>query len=386
MNVTLLGEVERVTFENEATSFRVLRLREVQGLGEQRRVTVVGTVPSVGEGTRVRVDGRLEVDPKHGERVRADSLVVVVPENLGELEKYLGSGVVSGLGPGFAKRIVKYFGLETLRVLDFDGHRLIEVTGLGPAKVKEIRAGWLEHRSLSNIMLALAAFGVSSGLAQRILQRFGERAQAVIQESPYRLAIEVPGVGFKTADRIARARGLAADHPERLQAGLLHELREASDSGHCRVEQTLLLERSANALGVDAALLPAALDGVATDGWVVVEADGVYLTKLHEAEVRVARELKRLLAAPSHSLPELESSLAAFEASASIQLAEAQRAAVMAAAEQKFVLITGGPGVGKTTIVRAILSVLERRSLRVRLAAPTGRAAKRLTESTGVQA
>ncbi len=386
MNVTLLGSVERVTFENEETSFRVLRLGEVQGLRDQTKVTVVGTVPAVGPGTRVRITGRLENDPKHGERVRADSLVVIVPENLADLETYLGSGVIPGLGPGFAKRIVKYFGVETLRTLDFEGHRLAEVPGLGPTKVEELRKGWLEHRSLSNVLLALAAYDTSPGLALRIVRHFGERAQAVIQETPYRLAIEIPGVGFRTADAIARSRGIAVDDAERIQAGVLHELRALADQGHSVGPRGLVEERTAVLLSIDVRLVASAFAALALAGHVVLEGDEVMLAHLHLAEVQICAHVERLLGAPSHRVADLEGAIGAFEKRVGLELAPAQRRAVVAAAEQKFVVITGGPGVGKTTIVKAILAVLGRANLRIRLAAPTGRAAKRLAESTGLEA
>jgi len=386
VSVTLLGEVERVTFENEETSFRVLRLHRVEGMGAAKRVTVVGTVPAVGPGTRVRVSGRFETDSRHGERLRVESLVVIVPETVQGLEKYLGSGVIAGLGPGFAKRIVNYFGLESLRMLDVEPHRLAEVPGLGKAKVEEIRKGWIEHRGLSNVLLALGAYDTTPGLAQRIVKHFGERAQAIVQESPYRLAIEVYGVGFKTADRIAHARGIASDHPERAQAGVLHELRAWADNGHCLSPRSLLVERAQALLEIAPAHVESAIDALAERNWLVLEGDLVFLERLARAEERVTEHVARLLVAPSHQLPQLESLLRDFEAQHGVRLAPAQERAVLAAAVQKFVVITGGPGVGKTTIVQAILFVLEKQRLRVALAAPTGRAAKRLNESTGRRA
>ncbi len=382
----MLGEVERVTFENEETSFRVLRLHRVEGMGAAKRVTVVGTVPAVGPGTQVRVSGRFETDSRHGERLRVESLVVIVPETVQGLERYLGSGVIAGLGPGFAKRIVNYFGLESLRMLDVEPHRLAEVPGLGKAKVEEIRRGWIEHRGLSNVLLALGAYDTTPGLAQRIVKHFGERAQAIVQESPYRLAIEVYGVGFKTADRIAQTRGIASDHPERAQAGVLHELRAWADNGHCLCPRGLLVERAQALLEIDAQHLESAIDALAERGLVVLEGDLVFLERLARAEERVAEHVARLLVAPSHQLPQLQSLLRDFEAQQGVRLAPAQERAVLAAAVQKFVVITGGPGVGKTTIVQAILFVLEKQRLRVALAAPTGRAAKRLNESTGRRA
>lgn len=386
VSITLLGEVERVTFENEETGFRVVRLGKVEGLRGHRRMTIVGVFQAIGPGTRVRVGGPLEDDAKHGQRVRVESLVVLDPETLVGVEKYLASGVVRGLGPGFAKRIVKCFGLDTLRVLDAESHRLAEVPGIGKARVDEIRAAWSEHRALSNVMLALQSYGVAPALAAKLVKQFGEKAQEIVERSPYRLAIDVVGVGFKTADKIARAQGIRGDHPERVQAGVLHELRELSDSGHCFAPKGILLERSSLMLEIDAAHVEAAVDALWASERVVVEGDAVYLARLHRAESNVADHVKRLLASPSVALPRAEALLERFEEMKGIQLAPAQRQAVLAAANGKFVVITGGPGVGKTTIVQAILFVLAEENLRVRLAAPTGRAAKRLVESTGREA
>lgn len=383
VGTTLVGEVEGVTFENEETGFRVLRLCSVEGVEGKKRMTAVGVVPAVGPGTRVRISGRIETDPKHGERIRMESLVTLAPDSLEGVERYLSSGVIAGIGPGFAKRIVKYFGLETLAVLDSAPHRLGEVPGLGAGRVEQIRKSWVEHHALSNVLLSLASHGVSPALATRIVKRFGEKAAEVVQNNPYRLAIEVPGVGFKTADRIARSQGLSSDHPERARAGVLHELRTYSDSGHCVCDRAFLVQASAAMLGVDAAHVEAAIDALWASEWLVVEESDVYLTRLHLAEVRVADRIARLLKAPTHHLPRFEDSIARFEKERGIVLAAGQRAAVEAAAKEKLVIITGGPGVGKTTIVQGILAVLEEEKLRTGLAAPTGRAAKRLSESTG---
>lgn len=382
VSITLLGEVERVTFENEETGFRVLRLGRVQG-HSQKRVTVVGVLPAVGPGTRVRVSGRIETDARHGERLRADSLVVLAPETVLGVEKYLASGVVPGIGPGFAKRIVKYFGMETLPMLDAASHRLHEVPGLGKARIEKIREGWLEHRALSNILIALQSSGASPGLASRILKHFGERAVTIVQSAPYRLAIEISGVGFKTADTLARAQGLPLDHPERMQAGLLAELEGQADSGHCYLERAELLRRAAEMLVVSEAAVEVGLDGLWAAQRIVIEDDRVFLSRLHRAETRVARRVLELMIAPVRPLPGLAASLQQFERAFGTELAERQREAVHLAAEGKFAIVTGGPGVGKTTIVKAILAVLAGEKLRVALAAPTGRAAKRLTESTG---
>lgn len=383
---TVLGEVQRVTFENEETGFRVIRLGQLSGIEGVTTLTVVGVMQALGPGTRVRVSGRIDEDPRHGKRLKAESVVVVAPDTLEGLERFLGSGVVKGIGPGFAKRIVRYFGLESLRVLDHEPHRLAEVPGLGGSRVAEACAAWKEHTAISNVLLALQSHGASPALATKIVRHFGERAAEVVQQSPYRLAIEVSGVGFKTADRLARSQGLSSDHPERAQAGVLHEIRSLADSGHCFCTREALLARAAEMLQIGDGHVDAAIDALWAAGHLVVEGDAVFLGVLHRAEVHVSERISELLSAPAPPVPRLGVLIESFEARTGLTLAAAQRRAVVAAGAQKLLVVTGGPGVGKTTIVQAILATFAEQNLRVHLAAPTGRAAKRLSESTGRRA
>ncbi len=386
MALTVQGEVQRITFENEQTGFRVLRLGDVSGASGLNEVTVVGMIPAVGRGVRVRVAGRLEENRKHGTRLVAQSLVVIAPDTLQGLEKFLGSGVLPGVGESLAKRIVGYFGLQTLRVLDVQSHRLSEVPGLGKKKVEAVRLAWTEHQILSNTLLVLQEHGATVGLAKKIIDQFGERAAQTVENHPYRLALEVAGVGFKTADQIARARGLPSDHPERVQGGLYHQLSTARDAGHCYLDKELLFERTAEMLSVGREHLEPALDQLWAAERVVLESERVFLKTIWEAEERVCARVRALLDAPGQALSDWPQKLSAFETGAGIQLADGQRAAVRLAAENKFLVITGGPGVGKTTLVRALLAVFEGRQLRIQLAAPTGRAAQRMFESTGKRA
>jgi exodeoxyribonuclease V alpha subunit len=376
---TLTGEVERVTYENEETGFRVIR---VGGVSNRGTISVVGRFPAVGPGTRVRVTGEIINDPRHGEQLRVETLVPVEPDTLVGLERYLGSGLIPGIGPGFAKRIVDAFKLDTLKVLDETPERLTQVIGLGQRRAEEIRKKWKSQRAISSIMLVLQTHGASPALAARIFERYGDRAAQIVQRHPYRLALEVRGVGFKTADRIARSLGIAGDHPERAQAGTLHVLESLADQGHVAAPRTDLVQRTAEMLEIDEAHVEAAVDALFAGERVVVEGDLVFSARLHAAEVAVAGLLRRLVESPARALPGLESSLEAFEAAARVTLAPEQRRAVEVAARDKVVVVTGGPGVGKTTIVRAILSVFTRARLSVRLCAPTGRAAKRLSEAT----
>jgi exodeoxyribonuclease V alpha subunit len=376
---TVTGEVERVTFENEETGFRVVRVGQVKGRGS---VIAVGKYPAVGPGTRVRITGDFVNDPRHGEQLRVDTLVPVAPDTLVGLERYLGSGLIPGIGPGFAKRIVEVFGMETLKVLDDAPERLAAVPGLGARRAEEIRKKWTSQHAISNIMLMLQTHGASPSLATRIYERYGDRAAQIVQLHPYRLALDVRGVGFKTADRIAKSLGIAGDHPERAQAGTLHVLDSASDQGNTFAPRSELAERTAAMLEIDVAHIEAAIDALWAAERIVVEDDAVYTARLYAAEVAVANSLRALTSSPAAPLHGLDAAIHAFERDAGVELAPEQRRAVEAAARDKVVVVTGGPGVGKTTIVRAILSVFEKARLSVRLAAPTGRAAKRLSETT----
>ncbi|MDF3070554.1 MAG: hypothetical protein K0R38_6155 [Polyangiaceae bacterium] len=387
MPITLTGEVERITYESEATGFRVLKVGSLEGpAGKRSHVTVVGMLPPVGSGTRVRVTGDFRQDPKHGEQFRAETLVTLAPETLVGLERYLGSGLIPGIGPAFAKRIVSAFGMDSLTMLDHEPDRLKLIPGMGERRIDEVKKAWASQRAISNVMLLLQTHGASPALAARIYKHYGDRAASIVQEAPYRLAMDVRGIGFKTADRIAKSLGIAGDHPDRVQAGVLHELGGLADQGHVMFEREALSERAAAMLEVDVGHVGPAIDKLWASGLVVVEERSVYLARLHKAETALVSGLSRLLSRPGRVLAGIESTIERFEAQANVKLAPAQRAAVKGAAEHKLIVVTGGPGVGKTTIVRAILDVMKSAHLSVRLAAPTGRAAKRLHEATAHEA
>lgn len=382
MDLTLIGEVVKLVFENEKTGFRVVQLEQVEGSAGLRRVIIVGRFSAIEPGMRVRVSGRLVRDPKRGEQLQVESLVVLTPDTQQGLERFLASGVIPGLGPRLAARIVKYFGAGTLEMLDRESHRLLEVPGIGQQRVEEIRKAWMKQREMSNLLLALQGAGVSPALADRLMRRYGSEAQEVVERTPYRLAWEVPGVGFKTADTLALAQGRAPDSPERVQAGIGHELRQAADQGHCYLLVSDLRERVRRLLQVEAEVILAAEQTLVEQGRVVREGERLFLRSLHQAEVEVAERFGELLRAPSASLLELAPRLEDFEQKQGLRLASGQREAVLAVLKEKVVVITGGPGVGKTTLVRALLATLAGKSLRIHLAAPTGRAAKRLADST----
>ena len=387
------GVVERITFENALSSFRVIKLAVP---GRADRVSVVGTFPSTPLGARVRVRGRLEIDRKHGEQLKAESFIELAPDTLLGLERYLGSGVIKGVGPKLAGRIVAAFGLDSLRVLDEQPERLREVEGLGDKRRTTLGRTWREQRETRDVMVFLQSHGASLALAMRIVRRYGARAMSVVSQDPYRLAIEVRGVGFKTADRIASSTGVAPNSPERMQAGVLQVLHDVTDGGHVWTALDDLTARAAQMLGLEKhesdveERLESAVDALALAGGAVVEPIGseraVFAAEMHAAEVRLAARLAQIAGARAQSLDGAAAAVVEFETRARVKLAPEQSRAVEEAARQQVLVVTGGPGVGKTTIVRAILAVLGHAGVNVRLAAPTGRAAKRMSEATGAQA
>lgn len=390
--MTVDGEVVRVTFENEQTGFRVLR---VAVEGHAQPDTWVGVFPAAPPGTRVRATGRYEKDTRHGDQFKVDTLLTVVPSTIEGLERYLGSGMVPGIGPAYAKRIVEAFGVETLEVLDRSPERLAEVHGLGSRRADAVARAWEKQRAVGAIMIFLQQHGVSPSLSVRIFKRFGPRAIETVSRSPYRLALDVWGVGFKTADRIARSIGVGADAPERAQAGVLQVLHDISAKGHVFAPRRELAEQSSAMLERDLVPVEEAIDALADAGRVKIDRTtggepAVYSLELFEGESRLAQRLRSLIdgESPGQSLLErsVDSALDAFQKTTRVELAPAQRTAIEHAARHKVLVVTGGPGVGKTTIVRAILALFDKARISVRLAAPTGRAAKRMSEATGREA
>jgi exodeoxyribonuclease V alpha subunit len=379
----LEGEVVRVTYENERSGFRVLRVR-VEGKSEPQ--TVVGVFPAAPPGTRVRATGRRVDDPKHGEQFQADTLLTVAPSTLEGLKRYLGSGLVPGIGPAYAARIVDTFGERTLEVLDREPHRLREVSGLGKQRAGALASAWSQHRDIGAIMVFLQSHGASPALAARIYKRFGPKALHVVSRSPYRLALDVWGIGFKTADAIARSIGVDENAPERAQAGVLHVLHEVAGRGHVFAPRAELVDQGCQLLGSAPPAVEQAIETLAGVGRVVLDdrvpGVAVYTPEMHAAELRVAARLGALSGKPP-VLDKVAFALADFEKRSHLSLGDEQRHAVATVAHHQLVVITGGPGVGKTTLVLALLALFDVNRLRVRLAAPTGRAAKRMSEATG---
>jgi exodeoxyribonuclease V alpha subunit len=386
----LAGTLERIVFRNQETQYTVARLLPDSAgrLFRDELVTIVGTLPGVNVGELIEVTGEWELHPQHGRHLRIASFVSHAPVTSAGLRRYLGSGVIKGIGPKTAERIVDHFGEQTLAVLELESERLTEVKGISAAKRDAIVRGWAEQHEVRELMLFLQGYSVSPSLASKIYRQYGKESINTVRENPYALERDISGVGFKTADALALQLGIPRDALPRYMTGLKHVLSEtASADGHCFLPRDELLIRAAALLNAPLDALAPALDALARDKEVFVEDDHVYLAPFFYAENGTARRLRLLLKAPSPLPPIPESDwLATFRAlenDLGLILAERQKDAVREAYTHKVCVLTGGPGVGKTTTIRALLDTLDRQGVDYALAAPTGRAAKRLAEATG---
>jgi exodeoxyribonuclease V alpha subunit len=389
---TLLGTVERVVYSGGDGSFTVARLK-LERDGEV--ITVVGSMVGVPAGASLRLIGRFETTGRYGAQFRIEHYTEVAPATLEGLRRYLGSGLIKGIGPELASRIVDRFGIETLEILDREPTRIGEVAGIGQSRARAVRDAWAAQRQVREVMVFLQGYGVSPAFAARIYKRYGAASIARVRENPYRLAFDIWGIGFLSADKLAAALGVARDAPARLEAGVRHVLDDESGNGHVYVPRARLCQKASTLLDQPEDGVTAAIDRLARAGEVAIDATvvddpkdpAVYETLLYRAEISLAAGLVRLLDAPAPALAvEADKAIAWYEREAGIALARQQAEAVKLALGAKVAVITGGPGVGKTTIVRGIVSILKRKGLTVALAAPTGRAAKRLTDATGAPA
>ena len=379
--VCIEGTVERIVFESEETGFVVARLREER---KHDLTTFVGNLVAVSAGETVRLWGRWVEDRKFGRQLRIERYETVLPSTAVAIEKYLGSGLVHGIGPKFAERLVKAFGVETLRVIDEEPARLRSVAGIGRKRAGQIREAWAAQKAIQSVMLFLQGHGIGVTQAVRIYKQYRDGAVAVLRENPYRLAEDITGIAFKTADQIAEQMGIAKDSPKRAEAGMLYALKRATDEGHVFLEKSDLVERSVELLEVDASHLEAPLASLAKRDATVCDGDAVYLPALHHAETSCDRLLKRLLGVPLERVPiQVEKAIEWVEATKSLKLSEEQCTAIRTAVTSKVMVITGGPGTGKTTVLNGLLDILAKKGLAILLAAPTGRAAKRMEEATG---
>ena len=454
-STVLEGTLERVVYTNEETAWSVVRLvvsgvAGVAGVaGTAEAVTAVGNLLGVQPGESLRLTGAWTDDPRHGRQFRVASYATVVPATAGGIERYLGSGLIRGIGKVMAARLVAAFGIETLDVIERRPERLKEVGGIGPKRSGEIRRAWEEQREIKDVMVFLQSHGVSTSYAIKIYKAYGSAAVRWVRDNPYRLAADIHGIGFASADRIAASLGISRLAPQRLEAGALHVLGEAADRGHVYLPRTRLIEDADRLLGAGPEAVATAVEALAAAGLVEVDEieaiDGsggigkletmaeageigdfdepggderragnraaggtdrpggagapppgtgaaagdraVYLKALHTAEAGIAARVRALLAQPALPLEiDLGRALEWFERGERLTLAPQQRQAIRAGLTGKLLVITGGPGTGKTTLVRGLVRILTRKGQRVMLAAPTGRAAKRLGEAAGGEA
>ncbi|WP_281805886.1 SF1B family DNA helicase RecD2 [Methylocystis echinoides] len=385
---TLVGSVERVTFHNEDNGFAVLK---VKARGKRNLVPVVGHVASISAGEFIQAVGVWITDRAHGLQFKADFLRTTPPTTAEGIEKYLGSGMVRGIGPVLAKRIVAAFGVKTFEIIEAEPERMREVSGIGEFRAGKIVAGWAEQKAVRDIMVFLHANGVGTSRAVRIFKTYGHDAIQVMTENPYRLARDIRGIGFKTADAIAMKLGMAREAPQRVRAGISYALQEAMDEGHCGLPVEELVKLTVTLLDVDERIVRSALEAELADGEVVADAiEGkpcVFLRGLHLAERGAADRLLALArGAPPWPTIDAAKAIPWVEARTGKTLAASQRAAVETVLTSKVAVVTGGPGVGKTTLLDAILRILAAKGTKLLLAAPTGRAAKRMADQTGLEA
>jgi exodeoxyribonuclease V alpha subunit len=400
---TLDAVLERITYANQETGYTVARVATARG---SDLLTVVGPLLGAQPGESLRLEGRWRSHPQYGRQFEVQSYQTVLPATVQGIRRYLGSGLIKGIGPRMAERIVDHFGQATLQVIEQEPGRLVEVPGLGPKRTRMITAAWEEQRAIKEVMVFLQGVGVSTSLGVRIYKTYRDQAIEVVRREPYRLAAEVWGIGFKTADQIAQRLGIPHDSPERVKAGLQFALSQASEDGHCYLPEGELVERATELLGVDNVLAGRCLEelvaaeGVAAEplpatvgsaGGPAGTVKAVYLVPFHRAEAALAAGLLRLLGAPGDRLEVFQGvdwpvALNWLGHSTGVTLSPEQEAAVRLALTQRVAVLTGGPGCGKSYSVRAIVALARAKQAKVVLAAPTGRAAKRLSELAGLEA
>ena len=419
---TLTGSVERLTYYNPENGYSVVRLRpdgrgKLPGVSRDGLATVVGNLPELSPGEYLRLSGSWTNHPKHGAQFQVEICERILPATLAGIRRYLGSGLVKGIGPRLAERIVAHFGASTLEVIENQPERLEEVADIGPKRAGLIARAWQEQKQIKEIMLFLHSYGVTTNLAIKIYKQYGDESLAVVKNDPYRLARDIYGVGFKTADRIAQSLGLPLDHPSRIEAGLVYVLNEMADDGHVYAPRSLLEEHVVDLLQVPPELIQPGLERLAQENRVKEdtlplggapgpeEAPGaletsrrggstqprigessaayglsaIYLSSLYYTEVGVAERLHSLGCALPSRLSDLPPAFVTLDP----QLSPEQEIAIRTALSHPLSILTGGPGTGKTTTLRALIAVIESAGKRYALASPTGRAAKRLSEATG---
>jgi exodeoxyribonuclease V alpha subunit len=388
-NQTLTGSVERVTYHNDQNGYTVLRLLVP---GHSEPLTVTGNFSSVSPGESLRLTGLWTTHHQYGDQFKALDYAVIRPATIAGIQKYLGSGLIKGVGPVTARRIVEHFGEKTLDVIENDISRLAEVKGIARKRIAMIQKTWQDQRAIKDVMLFLQSHSVSTHFAVKIYKQYGNESISVVEQTPYRLASEVYGIGFRTADQIARNLGMPVDAEERMRAGLQFVLLQATDEGHCYLPSQELIKRSTVTLAIeDGEKLNSALEKMLDEGLLKTEKDSgekaIYLPPIWQSERGVARRLRTLL---ERSIRvddrRIEDWLNRFDAKRGIELSDEQRRAVHRAAAERVFVLTGGPGTGKTSTLRAMVALFSAMGRSVLLASPTGRAAQRLSDVTGREA
>ncbi len=384
----LSGLVERVTFHNEETGFCILKVK-VQGRKEP--VAVLGSLPSVAPGEWITAQGTWEKDRDHGIQLKAHTLKTQPPTSLEGIEKYLGSGMIKGIGPVYATKLVKKFGDKVFDIIENQSKRLQEVEGIGRERRQRIKDAWAEQKVVRDIMLFLHAHGLGTNRAVRIYKSYGVEAIELIRADPYRLARDIHGIGFHSADSVAEKLGLQADSLLRARAALEHLLDQATTEGHCALPRRELLEGAIRLLEVEEEIVAQAFERQLKDERIISEKiegeEMIFMPLLRDAEERIARQLRRLSAAKEPEPPiDVEKAIPWVEEKTGRKLSPSQHEALKIALRSRAVVITGGPGVGKTTLVQSLLKILTAKKLKCILAAPTGRAAQRMAEATGLEA
>jgi len=375
--------VERITYQNPENGYSVLKVN-VKGYDDL--VTVVGNLLDACVGSVLLIEGEWKVDRRFGTEFSAVSWEEVMPATIYGMEKYLGSGLIKGIGPVYAKRIVSVFGLETITVIEDNIERLSEVPGLGSKKIATIRESWERQKEIKNIMLFLSGFGVSTAYAAKIFRAYGKESVETVQSNPFRLADDIWGIGFKTADTIAQKIGFDKEGFPRLRSGIIYSMGDISNLGHVYATREQLLDKAFEILNVDKEIISATVNRMIEDKDLVLDGDALYLTAFYNAETGVARRLRALLSHESSSELPFPLDIENLQRSTGLQYDPVQIDAVRTSLSSKVMVLTGGPGTGKTTTTLAIIHALKARGNKILLAAPTGRAAKRLSEATGMAA
>ncbi|MDP6452678.1 MAG: ATP-dependent RecD-like DNA helicase [SAR202 cluster bacterium] len=377
----LSGELERIVFSGDESGYTVLRVHAPR---QQDLVTVVGSLPGVQPGERLDMEGRWVNHPKYGLQFQVVRYTSLLPASSNAIKRYLSSRFVKGIGPVMAGRLVDLFGEDTLEVIESNPERLVEVEGIGPTRASSIEESWEAQKEVRNVMIFLQGHGVSSAYAIRIYRAYGHEAIGNVRNNPYRLAQDIRGIGFKTADRIAQDMGIDPHSPFRAQAAIEYTLSQLADQGHMYAPMEELISDCAQRVDIPEEILADAADSLKRLGRIIVDEDAVYLRALYIAERGVAEAIKALMEDPdSQRAIDAERAVAWAQKRVGLELTGRQAEAIQMAVSQKFSIVTGGPGTGKTTILRSVLLVLEALKLKVELAAPTGRAAKRMAEATG---